>query len=385
MAPFNYRLGIISDPHIALPETIVHRSRFHLVEVSLAAFEQAIAHLCDLGIDALLLPGDLTQDGEHLNHQWLQARLKTLPFPAFVIPGNHDVIYPSATETVLGLAEFPTTYADFGYHGSARDNEAGSNPAGNNDVGDTALPPWYHQELTPGLHLVGLNSNQFEADGTQQGYLDDRQLAWIERTLQQLQDVFVIVMAHHNSVEHLPDQLTHPMGRRYMLDNAPQVRQVLRQGGVQLVLTGHLHVQDVAEQDGVWEIVTGSLVSYPHPYRLVELSQDAAGRVTAQVQSFRVNQVPGYADLAAYSHQQLSERSFPFMKRLIQSPPLNLPDAPANDLARQLRHFWAEIAEGDRTFDFHEQPEPIRQWLERFSATEPKRDNHTQLCFQSSP
>lgn len=365
MTPFTYRLGIISDPHIALPETIgENHRRFHLVEVSIAAFEAAIAHLSKLNIDALLLPGDLTQDGEHPNHQWLQQRLQTLPCPAYVIPGNHDVIHAHATETVLGLAEFPATYAGFGYSGDLQ-------------------PPWYHRELTSGLHLVGLNSNQFEADGSQQGYLDEPQLAWLAETLTQLRDAFVLVMVHHNSVEHLPDQLTHPLGRRYMLDNAPQVRQVLKQGGVQLVLTGHLHVQDVAQQDGIWEIATGSLVSYPHPYRWVELSRNSAGQVTVQVQSFRVRQVPGHEDLTAYSHQWLGDRAFPFMKRLVQSPPLSLPDAAAEALARQLRHFWAEIAEGDRTFDFAEQPEPIRQWLERFSATEPKRDNQTQLCFQS--
>ncbi|NEO83432.1 MAG: metallophosphoesterase [Spirulina sp. SIO3F2] len=360
MPPFRYRLGIISDPHIALPETIwQHQSRFHLVEVSLSAFEQAIARFQACGVDALLLPGDLTQHGELVNHHWLQQTLTALPFPAYVVPGNHDVIYPRATDGVLGLAEFPSQYAAFGYSDAAQ--------------------PWYHCALTPGLHLVGLNSNQFDADGNQQGYLDEAQLDWLVTTLTELRDRCVIVMVHHNSVEHLPDQLNHPLGRRYMLDNAPQVRQVLRDGGVRLVFTGHLHVQDIAQQDGIWEIATGSLVSYPHPYRVVELCQDDQGQLTVQIESFHITQAPGYENLQDYSRDWIGDRSFPFMKQLAELPPLNLPETEADELAKQLRYFWAEIAEGDRTFSFAEQPPAVQQWLERFSAGEPQQDNQALL------
>lgn len=360
MTTLNSRFGIISDPHIALPETVwQNQQRFHLVEVSQAAFEQAIAHLEQLGIDALLLPGDLTQHGEHANHQWLQEYLSQLPFPTYVVPGNHDVIHAQATEEVLGLAEFPQRYAAFGY--------------------GSATQPWYSQELTPGLQLIGLNSNQFNAAGEQLGYLDEAQLVWLAETLEELRDRVVLVMVHHNTVEHLPDQLTHPLGRRYMLDNAPQVREVLRQGGVSLTLTGHLHVQDVAQQDGLWEIATGSLVSYPHPYRWVELTQDETGSVQVQVQSFFIDRVPGYEDLPNFSREWLAQRSLPFMQRLVQLPPLSLVEPAATQLAQELQCFWADIAQGDQTFSFPEQPTAVRQWLERFSAPPEQPDNQVVL------
>jgi len=53
-----------------------------------------------------------------------------------------------------------------------------------------------------------------------------------------------------------------------ILENAPELLQLLRDSGVQLVFTGHLHVQDIAYCQGVYDITTGSLVSYPHPYRV---------------------------------------------------------------------------------------------------------------------
>ena len=72
----NFRFAIVSDLHIALPHTIWnHPSRFHLVEVSIPAFESALEHLKQLDLDFLLLPGDLTQHGEPENHIWLQNRL----------------------------------------------------------------------------------------------------------------------------------------------------------------------------------------------------------------------------------------------------------------------------------------------------------------------
>lgn len=355
------RLGIISDPHITLPETIAtHKQRFHLVEVSLDAFESAIAHLEQLDIDVLLLPGDLTQDGEHPNHHWLQNRLAQLAFPAYVVPGNHDVIHPESNAQVQGLADFPVGYAKFGY--------------------DNPNQPYYCHEIVPGVTLVGLNSNQFDAEGRQLGTLDAAQLRWLQSTLASCTGV-KLVMVHHNAVEHLPDQQLHPLGQRYILDNAPLVRQICRDQGVALIFTGHLHVQDIAEQEGVWEITTGSLVSYPHPYRVVELYQTQDG-LQVRVESFRIESTPQLNDLGAFSREWIGERSLPFMKRLVQSPPLGLSDAQAEALAQELRYFWPEIAAGDRVFRFPEQPDAIRQWLERFSATtQPGIDNHATLIL----
>ena len=108
--------------------------------------------------------------------------------------------------------------------------------------------------------------------------MDEQQLAWLEQVLAQSKDKLELVMVHHNVVEHLPGQARHPLGRRYMLDNAPELLKILSCAGVNLVFTGHLHVQDVACHKGIYEITTGSLVSYPHPYRILELRTDDQGK-----------------------------------------------------------------------------------------------------------
>lgn len=306
----NFRFAIVSDLHIALPETIWdHPSRFHLVEVSIPAFDSVLAHLTQLDLDFLLIPGDLTQHGEPINHRWLQNRLSQLPFPSYVIPGNHDIPVLIANEQSISFADFPYFYQQFGYE----------NPQQH----------YYNLQIFPGVRLIGLNSNSYDHQGQQIGQLDSQQFQWLEGELAAIKDELVLVMIHHNVVEHLPNQSCHPMANRYMLKNAPELRQLLQRYGVKLVFTGHLHVQDVAYAEGIYDITTGSLVSYPHPYRVLEFNRDKLGSESLKVVSHRVESLPDFPDLQTLSRQWMGDRSYPFVLKLLTLPPLSLPLAQA--------------------------------------------------------
>ncbi|HEY9741850.1 MAG TPA: metallophosphoesterase [Coleofasciculaceae cyanobacterium] len=363
----NFRFAVVSDLHIGLPHTIWENpSRFHLVEVSIPALELILDHLQQQQLDFLLLPGDLTQHGERENHAWLQKRLSQLPFPVYVVPGNHDVPNLLPDEQLIGLKDFPYYYHECGYN----------NPE----------QLYYTCEVLPGVQLIGLNSNDFDDSGKQLGRLDDEQLAWLEQVLPQLKDKLVLVMIHHNVLEHLPGQTHHPIGRRYMLDNAPVLRKILKKAGVNLVFTGHLHVQDVAYHEGIYDITTGSLVSYPHPYRILQLRTDDQGNRWLQIESYHVESVPGWENLLHTSREWMGDRSHPFMLKLLTAEPLNLPVADAEKLVPSLRYFWANIAAGDALFDFPDFSPATRRYFEAFSATNSDGkplliDNHTTLLL----
>ena len=342
-----FRFAVVSDPHIAVPETIEPKAqRFHLVEISQPALEKAIAHLITLKPDFLLIPGDLTQDGEPANHAWLQQRLKELPFPSYVIPGNHDVPSLTASDRWIGFTDFPHYYTHCGY----------SDPQ----------QIYYSQTVGEGVQLIGLNSNSFDAQGKQIGQVEKEQLIWLESELARHSDKLILVMIHHNVIEHLPGQSHHELGRRYMLDNAPQLLKILHRHGVQLIFTGHLHVQDIAHQGGIYEITTGSLVSYPHPYRLIT-AEEQDGQWHLQIESYRIDTLDEFQDLAVFSRQFLGDRSHSFMLRLLMAPPLNLPQSLAESMVPDLRYFWAEVAAGDQHFDFPHFPAPARYFLQQFS------------------
>ena len=346
----NFSFGIISDLHIALPQTIKNngKKRFHLVEVSVPALEKALTHLESLNLDFLLLPGDLTQDGESENHRWLAARLAKLPFPSYVIPGNHDVPSLLATDSAIAFTDFPNYYQECGYQNSSQ--------------------LYYSQEILPGVQLIALNSNLFDSEGKQLGVLDDQQLQWLEDCLANSQDKFVLVTIHHNVIEHLPEQSTHPLGRRYMLDNSEELLTILKKYQVKLLFTGHLHIQYIAESDNIYEICTGSLVSYPHPYRIVEVCQQNCDRLSVKIKSHCINSVPGWEDLSTSSREFLGERSDKFMMSLLTSAPLYLAPEEAVKYVPQLRYFWADIAKGDSIFQFPEFPSKIQEYFAKFSA-----------------
>ncbi|AFZ24516.1 putative phosphohydrolase [Cylindrospermum stagnale PCC 7417] len=345
----NFRFAIVSDLHIALPHTIWdHPNRFHLVEVSIPAFESALEHLTQLDLDFLLLPGDLTQHGEPENHAWLRSRLAQLPFPVYVVPGNHDVPVLKANQQSIAFADFPHYYRKFGY--------------------EDPQQPYYNCQLLPGVRLIGLNSNSFNDQGEQVGRLDRQQLRWLEAELAATGDELVLVMVHHNVVEHLPNQSRHPMANRYMLENAPELLQLLQKYKVQLVFTGHLHVQDVACSQGIYDITTGSLVSYPHPYRVLEFRRDDDGREWLQILSHRVESVPDFPNLQQSSRQWMGDRSFPFLIKLLTLPPLSLPLAQAKELAPGLRDFWATIADGDAVLDYPHFPLEVRRHIQAYGA-----------------
>jgi hypothetical protein len=361
----DFRFAIVTDPHIALPETFpAQRSKFHWVEIGVLALESVFDRLSSLDLDFLLIPGDLTQDGEKLNHEWLAQRLSRLPFPAYVIPGNHDLPQYYPTNLKTGLGDFPHYYRKFGYQDTDR--------------------CYYAVEILPGVRLIGLNSQQFDPDtGLQiQGAIDDLQLAWLTETLASNQDCLNLVMVHHNVLEHIPDQSNHPLGRRYILSNSPELIAILDRYQVRYIFTGHLHIQDVARTDRLYDITTGSLIGYPHPYRLCHYHQNG-DRSWLQIESEYIQSLPGYPDLQSTSRQLVRDRSTDYLLRMLVDSPLNFSPVAARRLVPHLRDFWADVAAGDALFEFTDLPGIARNYFESFGAIDrgipTSIDNHVAI------
>lgn len=357
--------AIISDLHIAIPETIwEHQHRFHLVEVSIPALEFVLEKLEKLPLDFLLIPGDLTQHGEPENHLWLQNRLQSLPFPVYVIPGNHDLPYPFSTEKAIAPEDFSQYYQNLGYQNT-------------NQL-------YYTTKIAKNLQLIALNSNQFDLEGKQIGLLDESQLIWLENVLNECQNKVKLLMIHHNVIEHLPGQSNHELGKRYMLDNAPKLLEILAKYGVNLIFTGHLHVQDISQYNDIYEITTGSLVSYPHPYRILELTTDNQQNIELKINSYHLKSIPNWDNLAEFSRNFLGDRSYHFMMKLLTGHPLNLPVEEADQLAPELRNFWADIAGGDAILDFPHFPLQVRKYFRQFGVTNNNFiDNNTTLIIEN--
>ncbi|MBC7883158.1 MAG: metallophosphoesterase [Anaerolineae bacterium] len=346
----HFRFAILSDPHITLPETLEdYPGRAPLYEVSQSALSAVLEHLQICDLDFLLIPGDLTQNSEQVNHAWLRETLEKLPFPTYVIAGNHDARTWESSPELLGLKDFPSFYRQFGY-----DDSEGLD---------------YEREILPGVRLIGLNSNVIEGSKVL-GRLDQAQLTWVASRLAAHPEAIWLVMVHHNLLEHLPFQRLNPILSNYILPTDALV-EVLK-GYSAMVFTGHLHVQDIAQQGNLYEITTGSLVSYPHPYRILNWED---GKL--QVETHHIKNLPDWPELQKVTLERMAQGSHHYMIRWL-SGALEIPQTQAAQYSEHLRYFWATIAAGDAQFSFAHLPENVQAFMAQFND-QPPADNDAVL------
>lgn len=273
-------MAVFSDPHLLAPALMAPPGSTNdyaarkLIAQSHAILSAVIDQLTADPVDLVLIPGDLTKDGEAASHRLLASMLGALEAESgarvLVVPGNHDVNNPRAadystgqptpTETVDADA-FAYIYHEFGY-GEALSRDSLS-------LSYTARP-------IEGLRVIAVDSN---ADPRGKGRLSAATQQWIIHELEkaQLAGERALLMMHHGLIEHFKGQgLFFP---EYLIRKRDALTDSWRALGCEVIFTGHFHAMDAAAQStaaGVmFDIETGALVTYPCAYRRLQLS---AGR-----------------------------------------------------------------------------------------------------------
>lgn len=262
--------------------------------------------------DMVLITGDLTKDGELLSHQYVAGqlnRLREAGIKTFVIPGNHDfgskhaLIFDgdqSSKAEVVSREQFTELYRNHGYGAESLCDE-------------TSLS--YCCEPVEGLLLIGLDS------GTD-GRLEESTLQWAcqQAAQAQQQGKYVLAMMHHALLPHFnaEDQLL-PSS---VVQNYETVRNRLADAGVQVVLTGHIHISDIAKDynadltRSIYDISTGSVISYPCDYRRLTLSED---RAQLSVSTNRITTLPDHPVYGTTAKERLHQSLSQFVKRSIKN------------------------------------------------------------------
>ena len=302
---YTYTYGAVTGENmVAYPDTdFAVMSDIHYYDTSLgttgAAFEECLAsdrkllkqsaELASLAVDRIiesdvkfvLVSGDLTKDGEKINHEKVAEQLQRLVdagIKVYVVPGNHDVNNPLAvkyvgdgTEPVENVLadDFAEIYKNCGY-GDALMRDPNSLS--------------YVAEPQDGLWIVALDSNESEKNqpDTEEvwaGELTQDQIDWLQDVLKQANDEgkAVIVLEHHGIVEHWEGQSKlHP---DYLLSDYKYVGKLLSSYGVRLAFTGHYHAQDISledngEQGFIYDAETGSLSTAPCSMRFCTISNN---------------------------------------------------------------------------------------------------------------
>ena len=277
------KIVVISDTHVMAPELLVSEGEAwtnylsgqqKMVDYSQALFDEMVAKIIDeIKPDLVLITGDLTKDGEQLSHKYVVNKLDELyavGIPTLVIPGNHDrgaqaqanaVSFDGASTTPVAVVDnnwFATQYANYGY-GSSSERES------------TTLT--YVCEPIEGLVVIGIDS------GTE-GTLSSATLDWIvgKATAAKESGKEVIAMMHHPLIPHFTG--VENFVEWAVVKNYETVRNTLADAGIRVVFTGHFHTSDIAMDKNadlsreIYDVTTGSLISYPCDYREVTLSDD---------------------------------------------------------------------------------------------------------------
>ncbi|WP_291290643.1 metallophosphoesterase [Enorma sp.] len=300
--PEKFTFAVMSDVHYLSPDLIAKNASYEIAENSDRKMFSESADILDRALDVVveqapdmvIVPGDLTKDGEYLCHEQVADRYRRAQEAIFeatgkqtkfyVINGNHDLnnhhakdfASAGAEDTVAPDAQRtnPTEYktdiwADFGYpEATAFFDKDGTR--------DGSLS--YVVRPCPGLTLIVVDSCSYNLDGgdgtlaqeTQDGMTQEL-LDWVcaQAKAAKAAGNVVVAMQHHGIVEHFgyEDEIF----GEYLVNKSlsyTAVAEAYADAGISAVFTGHMHANDIAAHTSaagntVYDIETGSLVTYP--------------------------------------------------------------------------------------------------------------------------
>jgi predicted phosphodiesterase len=303
------KFGIISDPHIydlslgttgeAFQEALDSDRKMFLESVEI--LETIVADLLTEELDFVLVPGDLTKDGERICHEKFRSimmPLRDAGIPVYVVPGNHDInnshaySYSGSIEASVpnvSPAEFEEIYEDFGF-GAAIYKDSNSLS--------------YIAEVADNVWLFAIDSCKY---GHTAGEITEAAQQWIKDMLAQAsaEGKLVFGMLHHGMTPHFA--LQPMMFGEYVIDDYEAVGKTLADAGLNLFFTGHFHAQDIAvkefEASTLYDVETGSSVTAPSPYRVVELDIPSK---SFDIYSSVVETLPSMPDFATYKEEFLN-------------------------------------------------------------------------------
>lgn len=225
---------------------------------SVAIFDAFMAAAAASDSDAILVPGDIVEAGTVAEHIAVSERFlefeQTTGKQIYVVPGNHD-LFKTSTQ------EFYAAYYNYGYDKAlATDTNSLS----------------YTVDLNDEYRLLAIDSTN---PGKGPHGMTQARVDWIAQQCAKAKEdgKKLIAMMHHTLLDHVSFTSKIHMGESVNADI--ELAEVLADGGVKYIFTGHIHIQDILSYTSkggatIYDVVTGSLTTYPCPYREVSFSEE---------------------------------------------------------------------------------------------------------------
>ena len=277
----NTKIWVLSDPHFIHPDLYDDGSAFQRMQETSAgkellhqtnSWQSLLSQAKQEQPDYLIVTGDLTFNGEYdsaeaLSHYF--AELEALGIQVFVIPGNHDIHdgwarkFEADQQIVtkqISPHDFRKLFATSYDAALAKDeNSLSYIVQGTNDVRffflDTNLYPFETSRRQP-------------ATG---GAIKDESLRWLETQLEDAEKAqqTPLIFMHHNLFKH-----NEYVYKGYVLNNAEDVQRLFAHYQIPLVFSGHIHAQDILQEDNIIEVTTGSFAIAPQSIGELQLEKN---------------------------------------------------------------------------------------------------------------
>lgn len=274
--------------------------------------DKTLQEIIEAKPDVLLITGDLTNLGEKQSHLDIIHKLNKLKrhdIRVMVIPGNHDINIPNAksydrdkilpTQSISDK-DFVKLYDDFGFkHAISRDKNSLS----------------YLAKIDNSTWIIAFDTNlykEYTTSSISKGRISSATMKWALDILEDAKNknITVIGMMHHGLIEHLPYQSV--FFSDYLVEDWENNAQILADAGLQVVLTGHFHANDVTlyispSGNKLYDIETGSLATYPFPYRIIDLNNKTMNIETHFIHS--VKSEPNLQEVYRLRYEDIAKSS----------------------------------------------------------------------------
>ncbi len=235
----------------------------------------------DKETDIVILPGDLVKNGEKESHNGFIKelyRLKNNGKKGYVITAGHD--YNDSAYILKDDGRMPVEgtdyndlcgmYRDFGYGDAIAFDEPTHS---------------YVAQITEGVRMLAIHC---DSKGQPKGTMDERLMTWAKTQLDKAKkdNCSVFAICHYPIIPPVP---VFDLVGDAKIKDWRNVASFLADNKVELVLTGHMHIQSINEfysQKGnrLIDICTAALVGSPAKYRKITIDENS----NLQVKTFGV-------------------------------------------------------------------------------------------------
>lgn len=305
--------AVISDIHVMSESQIGNANSDSYIEkdnqsqkmlyISNAIYRSALDKIAESDVKALLIAGDLTEDGAKVSHEAVAAELKKLEekgIQAFVINGNHDIRNNGKDYTRAEAAaipnvtpqEFKDIYADFGYSEALATHEGTLS---------------YTADIGKKYRLIAIDAAHYTPE--EGGGIVDRNspamtdglIEWAAAQVAKAKEDkrMPIGMMHFPLVQHFGDFVDRiGIAENGKVNKSEELAAALAAAGLNYMFTGHVHTQDIAmyksDSGTIYDVMTGCLSNYPSPIRYFGSDKKSVTMTTALLESLNPEYIPSY-------------------------------------------------------------------------------------------